>query len=277
MTARRLVERALELGVNLIDTAEVYALGRSERIVGDALAGGLRDQAFVATKILPVLPLPGVVEWRAQGSARRLRTDRLDLYQLHFPNPLVPLSATMGALRRLQAGGLVGHVGVSNYSPELWRRAESALGAPVLSNQVRFSLLSPRPAEDLVPYAASHDRLVIAYSPLGQGLLGGGYRSRRRPRGVVRRLSGSFAGRERLRPIIDAVQQVAARHGATPAQVALAWVISHPNTVAIPGASSLEQLEQNVAAADLALSEDDRASLVAAARRVNDRGNPGEG
>jgi len=129
-----------------------------------------REEAFLATKIFPVLPLGSVVGWRARASARRLRTDRLDLYQLHWPSPHVPLASTMAGMRRLTERGLVRHVGVSNYSLERWQAAEAALGAPVLSNQVQFSLVHRSPQFDLVPYAQGQGRVVIAYSPLAQGL-----------------------------------------------------------------------------------------------------------
>ena len=129
--AREITRRALELGVNLIDTAEIYGFGRSEQILGEALEGG-RDQAFIATKLAPIAPFEPFMGWQARQSARRLRTETIDLYQLHWPNPLVPLAWQMQALRALQERGLVRHVGVSNYSKESWEAAERALGAPVL-------------------------------------------------------------------------------------------------------------------------------------------------
>src|ERR1700722_13725176 len=112
--AGAIVRRALDLGVNLFDTAEMYAYGKSERILGEALAGR-RQEAFVATKVLPILPLAGVVAWRGHGSLRRLGIDAIDLYQLHWPNPLVPLRQQMAGMKRLRDEGIVRHVGVSNY------------------------------------------------------------------------------------------------------------------------------------------------------------------
>ncbi|HJY72215.1 MAG TPA: aldo/keto reductase, partial [Streptosporangiaceae bacterium] len=134
--AHAIVRRALELGVTLFDTAEIYGFGRSERILGQAL-GEDRDLAFLATKIFPVLPVAPVVEQRAVASANRLGTRRLDLYQVHQPNPVVKDGTIMRGMRALQRVGLVGEVGVSNYSLERWRAAEQALGRRVLSNQVR--------------------------------------------------------------------------------------------------------------------------------------------
>ncbi|TMM17472.1 MAG: aldo/keto reductase [Actinobacteria bacterium] len=259
-----IVARALELGINLVDTAEIYAFGRSERIVGRALAGR-RDEAFLATKILPVLPLPPVIEQRARGSIRRLNVDHLDLYQLHWPNPVVPIGPTMAGMRQLRRSGLVRNVGVSNFSLGAWRQAESALGAPVLSNQVQYSLVARAPERDLLGWARENDRLVIAYSPLGQGFLSGRYSAEHRPGGL--RGVGSLFLPENLdrgAPLLAALRDIAKVHDATAAQVALAWVIRRPNVVAIPGASSVAQVESNAAAADLVLSDEEDARLSAA-------------
>ena len=264
--AARIVERALELGITLFDTAEIYGLGRSERILGRALQGH-GDVAFVATKIFPLLPIAPVVERRGVASARRLGLPHLDLYQVHQPNPFVRDRTTMRGMGALQDVGLVGAVGVSNYSLERWRRAEAALGRPVLSNQVRYSLVDTRPERDLIPYAEAEGRVVIAYSPLAQGFLSGRYDASTRPSGFMRRRSKLFRpdALERGAALFGALREVAGAHDATPAQVALAWAIRRPNVVAIPGASSVEQLESSAAAADLDLHDDEIAALSDAA------------
>ncbi|HVN52544.1 MAG TPA: aldo/keto reductase [Acidimicrobiales bacterium] len=261
-TARDIVHRALDLGVNLIDTAEIYGMGESERIVGRAIADR-RDQVFLATKLFPVLPIPPVVEWRAVESAGRLRVTEIDLYQVHWPNPLAPNAPTMKGMRTLQEIGLVRHVGVSNFNLLRWRTAERMLGSPVLSNQVQYSLAVRKPDRELVPYAQSNDRLIIAYSPLAQGLLGGRYDVDHPPPPGVRTNNPLFLpdNLEKAAGLLGALREIAAAHEATPAQVALAWVIRRPNVVAIPGASSVEQLEANVAAADLELTDDEDARL----------------
>jgi aryl-alcohol dehydrogenase-like predicted oxidoreductase len=264
--ARDIVRRARALGVTFFDTAEVYGLGRSERILGDAL-GDERADVAVATKILPVAPVPVVVKQRERASARRLQLDRIPLYQIHQPNPVVPDSVIMPGMRDLLDSGAVGAAGVSNYSLSRWQKADSALGRPVISNQVHFSLAHPRALDNLVPFAERENRVVIAYSPLAQGLLGGKYGVDNRPGGV--RAINSLFGTENLRriePLLQTLRDVAAQVDAKPAQVALAWLLSLPNVVAIPGASSVEQLEFNVAAADIELSADSRDALTTAAR-----------
>jgi aryl-alcohol dehydrogenase-like predicted oxidoreductase len=263
--AARILHRALDLGVNVLDTAEIYGRGNSERIVGKAL-GDRRKEAFIATKVFPVAPVARWVESRGRKSRERLGIDVIDLYQIHMPNPVVPISQQMEGMRRLQRAGVITDAGVSNFSLARWQAAEAALGSPVLSNQVQYSLVARKPDVDLVPYAQMHDRLVIAYSPLEMGMLSGRYTSTNPPTGSARLNNPLFLPEnlDRAAPLIDAVRAVANAHDATPAQVALAWVISHGNVVAIPGASSVEQLEANVAAADLDLTIDEIASLTRA-------------
>jgi aryl-alcohol dehydrogenase-like predicted oxidoreductase len=254
-----ILRRALDLGVNLVDTAEVYGLGRSERIVG-ATIRDRRPGVFLATKLFPI-GLPLMTSSRAHASARRLGVDVIDLYQQHWPSPLFPPRSTMPRFRRLVDEGLVRHVGISNHDLAGWQACERALGGPVLSNQVRFSLVARGPELELVPWAQREGRVVIAYSPLGQGLLSGKYQDA--PPKNFRRMRGDFStpARARRKPLVDALREIAAAHGATLAQVALAWLVRKPNVVAIPGASTVKQLEENVAAADLSLTADEVARL----------------
>ena len=263
-TAPAIVERSLDLGVNLIDTAEIYGFGRSERIVGRAVAGRRAD-AFLATKLLPVAPFGPVVPWRARGSLRRLGVESVDLYQLHSPNPLVPIRATMAAMAGLRRDGLVRHVGVSNFSLDRWMAAERALLGPVVTNQVRYSLIDRRPERDLLPWAQEHGRIVMAYSPLAQGLLSGRYDGDHPPRGMrARSVAFRPENLRRAAPLLGVLRDVAAGHGVTSAQVALAWLVRRPNVVVIPGASSVEQAESNARAAEIELTDDEDAALTGA-------------
>ncbi len=262
--APELVRRSLELGVNLFDTAEAYGFGRSERILGEALAGH-RDEAFIATKLFPLVPVDPIVTRRARLSAGRLGVDVIDLYQVHWPNPLVPLAATMGPLGRLQREGVVRHIGVSNFPLARWRQAEGLLGGPVLSNQVRYNLIDRRIERDVLPFAQTQGRLVIAYSPLQQGLLSARYGVGNIPKGL-RATTSDFLPEnlERIEPLLGVLRRVAEAHAATPSQVSLAWLLRRPNVVVIPGASSLAQAESNVEAADLELTDAEDEELTAA-------------
>jgi len=257
--AGAIVRRALEGGVNLVDTAELYGFGRSERIVGEAIRDRRQD-VFLATKLFPI-GLPFMTGTRARGSARRLGVDHIDLYQQHWPSAMFPPRATMPRFRRLVEEGLVRYAGVSNHDLRQWQACEEAFGGPVLSNQVRFSLVAREPERELVPWAQREGRIVIAYSPLGQGLLSGKYQAA--PPQNFRRFRGDFSAeaRRRREPLIAALREIADAHHATAAQVALAWLVHKPNVVAIPGASSVRQVEENVAAADIALGGDEVAQL----------------
>src|SRR5690349_410944 len=268
--APALVHRATQLGITLIDTAESYGPRTSEHIIGEALLtldGATRRSLTVATKFTPLAPTEGIVRRQVRASARRLGVGATDLLYAHWPNPFVSVRRTMQSLRPLVEEGIVRRAAVSNYSLAQWQEAERALRHPVHANQVSFSLVKPRAAAELVPYAGAMGRLVVAYSPLGQGVLarvGAGQEGAPNP---IRRVNPLWRGAaaERLLPVQVAVRDIAIAHGATPAQVALAWVVSHPNTVAIPGARTEAQLAENAAAADLVLDADELHRLAQAA------------
>ncbi len=265
--APALLRRAIELGITMIDTAEAYGPARSERIIGEELGGLSPEQRAgiaVATKFLPIAPAEAIVARQCAGSRKRLNMDPLDLYYAHWPNPLVSPHRVGQAVRPLLESGLVRRAAVSNHSVEQWQGFERGLRATAIANQVRFSLVSPAPAGDLVPYAVETDRLIVAYSPIGQGLLSGRDPSTL-PR-MRRRQRGADASGDAVAGIQRALAEIAVAHDASPAQVALAWVVSHPNTIAIPGARTVEQLEANAAAADVDLSDDELARLTEASR-----------
>ena len=263
--AMRIVHRAIELGISFFDTAAVYGNGRSEEILGEALKGR-RHEAVVATKVAPPLK-PDRVKWAAERSLRRLDMSSVDLYQLHAPDNSVPIAQTMDALRELMDTGQTHQVGVSNFGPNQWQRAEAALGRPVISNQVEYHLLERRYGDGLLPYARQEGRVIIAFSPLAQGLLSGKYGTGNVPQDL--RANFGIFSRSNLRrapAIVDVLRKVGEQHRATPAQVALAWLLRDPNVMVIPGARSVEQLEANAAAADLELSEEDAHRIDEASR-----------
>jgi aryl-alcohol dehydrogenase-like predicted oxidoreductase len=266
--ARLIVRRALELGITLFDTAALYGDGQSERILGEAL-GEDRAAVFIATKAHPILPPSFRLVQRVRASASRLGVSRLDLYQMHWPNPLPGDGSVMRQLRRLQQDGLVAEVGVSNYSLNRWRSAEKSLGGRILSNQVAYNLVN-RAAEADLAFARDHDRLIIAHSPLAQGLLSGKYDKTNRPSNARRVNSSDFTpvALERIDELLKILREIADAHSAAVAQVALAWVIRDPAVAAIPGASSVAQLESNVAATEIDLKDDEYQALELASRRV---------
>ncbi|WP_300008045.1 aldo/keto reductase [Pseudonocardia sp.] len=276
--AARIVARARELGITVFDTAEVYGFGRSERILGAALrdSGGTED-VVVASKIFPVLPTAAIVQQRGVASAQRLGVRRIDLYQVHQPNPVVSDATTMRGMTALRDVGVIDEVGVSNYSLTRWKRAEASLagrsadaggaGGRVLSNQVQLSLVSRGPLAEMLPWARRTGHVVMAWSPLAQGLLSGRYDAGHRPSGGIRATNAMFLP-ENLNaagPLLNTLRDIGSAHDASPAQIALAWVVHFPNVVAIPGASSVAQVESNAAAADIVLTADEHSALTAAA------------
>lgn len=226
---------ALDEGLALIDTAEMYADGGAEELVGQALAGR-RDEAFVVDKVLPHhASRTGTVE-ACERALRRLRTDRVDLYLLHWRGPH-PLEDTVAAFDELRAAGKIRHWGVSNLDVgDLTGLVDLPGGDAVATDQILYNLTRRGPEWDLLPWAAGRGLPVMAYSPVEQGRL------------------------------LDepALRAVAERHDATPAQVALAWVLARPGTVAIPRTATPSRMAENRAALDLVLTADDGTELDAA-------------
>ena len=214
-------------------------------------------EVVAATLVAPPFQPERVKRAAAQG-LRRLGMKNVDLYQLHAPDSRFAIAQTMEAMRERMDAGLVGQVGVSNFNLDQWQWAEPTLGSPVISNQVEYHLLERQQGENLLPYARQQGRVIIAWSPLAQGLLGGKYG----PDNIPRDLRSTFGifnpwNLRRAPAVTDVLREVGRRYGATPAQVALAWLLRDPEVIVIPGARSMAQLEANAAAADLELSPED--------------------
>lgn len=204
-------ETAIELGINLIDTAEVYGRGKSEQLISEALRGR-REEVVIATKVSPWNLSYRRVLRAADRSLRRLGIDVIDLYQVHFPNPIVPIGNTMKAMRKLVQAGKARCVGVSNFNLRRHKAAQSALAPLELaSNQVKYNLLDRRVEKDLLPHAASERTTIIAYSPLAQGLLTGRYTPNSGPSSFVQRTNTRFSSRNlvQLGVISRAISEIA--------------------------------------------------------------------
>ncbi len=270
--ARAMIDRALAAGVNLIDTADVYANGQSEEILGAALRSR-RDDVLIATKVGFGSRDPGALSYdnvvaACEGSLRRLGTDHIDLYQLHRPDRTTPIEETLRALDDLVARGLVRATGTSNF--RAWEMSaavarQRALGRTAFTAaQLYYSLVGREAEHELIPECRADDVGVIVWSPLSGGYLTGRYRgdtaSGRRTTFTFPPIDPELGARG-----IDAVATVATARGVSMAQVALAWLVAQPGiTSAIIGASSLEQLDDNLAAAELVLTDDQLAALGAA-------------
>jgi aryl-alcohol dehydrogenase-like predicted oxidoreductase len=245
-------------GVSLVDTAEIYGNGASERIIGEILReGGFEGRPVIATKFAP---LPYRLGARSllkalDKSLERLGIEIIDLYQIHFPNPIFKIDSLMTALAETVKAGKVRRVGVSNYGADQMRRAHDRLashGVPLASNQVEYSLLQRTPETNGV-LEASRDLGVtlIAYSPIAKGLLTGKYGpGGDRPSGLVRRMGRAFGEQnlEKIEPVLNILREIGEAHGKEPAQVALNWLITQRSTFPIPGAKNELQARQNAGA-----------------------------
>jgi myo-inositol catabolism protein IolS len=269
--ALEVIERALDLGINFIDTAEVYGDGLSETIVGKAIAGK-RDKVILATKVSGHHLQYEDVLRAAEGSLKRLNTDFIDLYQIHWPSWYYPLEETMRALEKLVEEGKVRYLGLSNFSPPLIREARRALArAEIISNQVRYNLLQREIEKGILPYCKRRGISIIAWSPLAKGLLTGKFHEGNLPQDELRKEDPLFAKRENLQQalkLVEVLKEIALNHGKTVAQVALNWLIAQPGVIAIPGAKRPAQVEENAGACGWKLSEEEQERIAKAASEI---------
>jgi aryl-alcohol dehydrogenase-like predicted oxidoreductase len=265
--AQACVDRAFDLGINFIDTANVYAGGKAEEFLGQALAGRPRDSYVLATKLFGRMPDGGhglsreQVHTQLDASLRRLRTDYVDLYQCHRYDWDTPLEETMEALTEVVRAGKARWLGFSEWPAD---KIEEAVGLPgvekFVSSQPQYSMIWRGPERDVIPVSRAHGISQIVWSPLAQGVLTGKYRpGEPLPEGTraTSKSMGQFMDRARDRTLLERVhelQPVAESLGLTLAQLAIAWVLREPNVAsAIIGASRPEQVEDNVAGAGVDL------------------------
>jgi aryl-alcohol dehydrogenase-like predicted oxidoreductase len=272
--AERTIQRALDLGITFLDTADMYGPFTNERLVGKAIAGR-RDEVVLATKFgnergedgsfRGINGTPDYVRRACDASLQRLGVDDIDLYYQHRVDTTVPVEDTWGALRELVEAGKVRHAGISEAAPETIRRAHAV--QPVTAVQTEYSLWSRDPEDDGVLATCAELGIgFVAYSPIGRGFLSGRIRSvDDLAPGDYRRNSPRFQGENFTRnlELVDRVREIADEKGVTATQLALAWVMAqsdragNPGIVPIPGTKRVAYLEENAAAADVRLTDDD--------------------
>jgi aryl-alcohol dehydrogenase-like predicted oxidoreductase len=278
----RTIHRALDLGVTFLDTAEIYGPYTNEELIARAL-GGRRDRVVLATKFGTILHRgdgtrgldgsPENVRLSVEGSLKRLGTDHIDLYYQHRMDPGVPIEETVGALKELIQDGKIRHYGLSEAAPETIRRAHAV--HPVTALQTEYSLWSRDPEVEILPTVQELGIGFVPYSPLGRGFLTGTIRSLDElDEHDFRRQNPRFAG-ENLQHnigIVEQVDAVAADVGATPAQVALAWLLAQGDHIApIPGTRRVERIEENAAADAIELSGEQLSRLSSVGEAAGDR------
>jgi aryl-alcohol dehydrogenase-like predicted oxidoreductase len=271
------IHRALELGVNFFDTADMYGMGDNERLVGAAIADR-RDDVVLATKFGVVRDpedhrgrsingRPEYVVRACDNSLRRLRVDHIDLYYQHRVDPDVPIEETVGAMASLIEQGKVRHLGLSEASVETIRRAHAV--HPITALQSEYSLWTRDAEDEILPTLRELGIGLVAYSPLGRGFLTGRFQSPDDfPEGDFRRNNPRFQGENFYANVrlVERVTELAREHDCTPGQLALAWVLRQgEDVVPIPGTKRRRYLEENVDAAEIELSEEDLRRLDEAA------------
>lgn len=268
------IHRALELGVNFFDTADMYGVGANETLVGRALKDR-REKAVIATKFgnvraadgsfLGVSGRPEYVRRACEASLQRLGVETIDLYYQHRVDPDTPIEETVGEMARLVREGKVRYLGLSEAAPETIRRAHAV--HPIAALQTEYSLWSREPEDELLQLCRELGLTFVAYSPLGRGFLTG---TIRRTDDLDptdwRRSNPRFSG-DNLRTnlaLADTIRELAQNKRCTPAQLALAWLLTQQGVVPIPGTRRIARLEENVAAVDLELTAEERARVEAA-------------
>ena len=221
----RALRRGVELGINLIDTAEMYSHGRSEEVVADAIEG-IRKQVFIASKVSPENLSHDDVIKACRASLQRLRTPFIDLYQVHWPNPKIPIRETMSAMEELVRDGAIRYIGVSNFSAAETNEASAVLGKDeITSNQVEYSLSNRSVEPETLPYCVKEKITLIAYSPLARGQIA-----------------------------TSMPKELLQKYGMTPAQAMLNWVTRSDQVVAIPKAATISHVEENASSVSVRLS-----------------------
>ncbi|WP_206831922.1 aldo/keto reductase [Alicyclobacillus fructus] len=266
----QVLQRAFELGIQSFDTAEGYGQGHSEEIVGLALEG-VRKQCVIATKVSPNHLRRDDILRSIEQSLKRLRTDFIDIYYVHWPNRDIPLSETMNTMAELRDQGVIRSVAVSNFPRDLLEEAMRYTRVDCI--QPEYSLLERRIEADVLPYCREHGIGVLTYSSVAKGILTGAYHL-----GGMKLAPNDFRQGRRLfkpehleaeTPLIHCLKGIADRHGVHPAEIALAWILHQPGiTSAIVGTQNIAHLEENVRAVDLALSQEDLRELDNVSRRV---------
>jgi len=258
----RVINRALDLGVTLVDTAEAYGAGHAEEVVGKALVGR-REQAVIATKVAPNHLAPEELEAALDGSLKRMQTDYVDVYFVHWPNPKFPIGPTMEALERLRASGRIRAVGVSNFGPEEMDKASQHATIDVL--QPPYNMLWREIEAATLPYCREHNIGVMPYSGLAQGLLTGTLsRDTKFVEGDQRQTTVLFqpGAYEMALDAVEGLRPIAAKYGKSVPQLAIQWLTSRPGVSSpLLGARTLKELEENVESVGWQISADDVAAI----------------
>ena len=227
-----ILQKALNLGINFIDTAEVYFEGHAEKLIGKAFKKR-REQIFIATKFAPEHADSKEILKAAEGSLKRLQTDYIDLYQIHWPNPIVPIEETLRALEKLVRSGKIKYIGVSNFSLRQLKDIHKASKLPIVSLQAEYNLLERSVEVDLLPFCEKNKITTIAYTPLNSGNI------------------------LKTKKYLKIFSNLSKKYNRTTSQIILNFIVSHPMVIAIPATTSVVHLEENAKSTEFILEKKD--------------------
>jgi aryl-alcohol dehydrogenase-like predicted oxidoreductase len=253
---RGAVTRAIDNGVNFIDTAEIYGYGRSERVLGEILGG--RDDIYIATKISGYNARPGKISKSIKGSLKRLGRKYIDLYQVHWPpSYYTNISKVIQELEKLVDQGYIRYIGVSNFSIDILEKTiTSTRKYEIVSNQVQYSLLYRAAEKNLIPYMKENGIELIAWSPLAKGALAGKLKAD----APAKVFDTAFKRAKHAQALFDTLAEISDKYNSTISQISLAWLVSK-GAIPIPGAKNPAQAKQNAQAGDIILDHDDVSKL----------------
>jgi myo-inositol catabolism protein IolS len=260
------VRAARDLGVNLVDTAEVYGGGRSEKALGRALKELGRDNFVIATKVAAAHLRYDELQRAAAASMQRLGVNQIDVYQVHWPDPWeqIPLKETMKALEKLYLEGKIRAIAVSNFAVRDLEEARSYLSrTDIASNQLRYNILQRNIEEEVLPYCKKEGITILAWSPIAQGALSGKYSEKNFPTGDVRVENILFTAQNmrQVDKVSEVLSKIAKNHSCTVSQVALNWLASNPIVVPIPGVKNANQATENVTSLNFQLTNSEIAEI----------------
>jgi len=267
------IQHAMDMGINVFDTAETYGYGKAESLLGEALKDYDRDDFVIITKVAPWnLRYEDVIK-ACMRSLKRLNVKEIDLYLIHYPNLLIPFKETFRAMERLVKEGKVRYIGVSNFNARLIRKAEETLSSlEIIANEIEYNILSKRAEKETIPYCLEKRIAIIAYSPLAGGILTGRYTSNNPPRDRARAFN--FLAHKhilkRAQPLLKTIKEIAEKRGASISQIALSWIVSRPLHMAIPAALSIKEIKENAKAGDIILLKNEIEEINKVAIALND-------
>ncbi len=250
----RAFKKALDLGINFFDTAELY--GPSEEILGEFIKREGTKDIIIATKVSPFnASYEGTLK-AAERSIKKLGVEAIDLYQIHWPNPFISLNETLMAFDKLYVDGKIKSFGLSNYGLKGLKKAKEMVRCvPLVSNQVKYNLIEREAEKELLPYMQREGLILIAYSPLAQGLLAG--KLLERPPDLIRKLNPLFSryNLKKVKPLIEKLKEIADRRGVSVTQVSINWLLCKENVLPIPGVRNERQVEEIASASEWRLKD----------------------